>query len=131
MARKKSLTPRPLPLDGFIRGGPLNGWHYLFLRFVASPHALVLRATCVPPAWPFPHDINLDETLLGELVAGAPDRGVSREERQKYVPLEPEIEAAFTCAGIPQPPKDLIWSQMRPLRELLANINRQLQGATT
>lgn len=136
MARKK-LEPRSLPLDGLIQGGPLHGWHYLLQRFVATPSVLFLRATCTPPAWPFPRDINLDHFLLGELVE-VPEpvlKGKQKkthqllQDKQRWMQLESEIELAFNVAQM-APPKPLIWQQQLPLRDLLASINEQLEGAT-
>lgn len=138
--RKAKVRPRALPVDGRVLGGPLNGWRYLFLKFVVQPRALVLRALCTPPAWAFPKEINLDETLLGALVE-EPEIALTEKQlrkfeplrlKQRWVPLETEVEAAFKLAEMPIPTA-LIWDQTLSLRDLVAGINTQFiaAGGTT
>lgn len=89
-----------MPAFGVIKGGRLDGWRFLFLRFrVASVDdglELQVLARCSAPNWPFPCDIPLNHTHFMQL------RPVSGE-RAKRLPAVPLIERAFKDAGMECP----------------------------
>lgn len=53
MARRQHM-----PLFGEISEGPVAGWRFAFLRFVAIDGKLYLDLRCTHPHWCFPQDVR-------------------------------------------------------------------------
>lgn len=113
----RAQKPLHVPAFGLIKGGRLDGWAYHLLHFeISDDRALLIRARCTPPGWPFPHDIfSLDSTHWMQLRA-VPG---SRAKRRPVLPL---VETAYRLASLEVPD----W-----LRQALAGEMRMTMRAAT
>lgn len=72
---------RATPQFGTIKGGPLDGWSFSFLRFVVIKTRLNMDLRCTRPGWPFPQEVRFNrKDQLSKLVAGPRAKRLDTDE---------------------------------------------------
>lgn len=112
-----------IPAFGIVEGGILAGWRFHFLRFRVVDGDPRVFARMSAPAWPFPHDMELEREHFDSLAA-VPG------ERAKRLNADRLILAAYVVEGLPVPDYWLAYSKrMRVELKLIERQKARLAGA--